>query len=100
MGYEILYDISCMNNLSYALGSQKYINEFGRDTGLKYETGLVQEYLYPHIKKQGYEVLLFVYVCDKNDEKRKDCWLGLHIQNIGEIPIDHMNEKNLIDMKK
>lgn len=71
VGYEILYDISCMNNLSYALGQKKYINEFGRDTGLKYENGIVQEYLYPHIKKQGYEVLLFVYVCDRNDEKKE-----------------------------
>lgn len=71
VGYEILYDISCMNNLSYKLAKKKYINEFGIDTGLKYEDGIVQEYLYPYIKKQGYKVLLFVYVCDKDNEKKE-----------------------------
>ena len=67
VGCEILYDIGCMNNLSYKLAGKKYINEFGIDTGLKYEKGIVQEYLYPYIN-QEYKVLLFVYVCDKNDE--------------------------------
>lgn len=71
VGYEILYDIGCMNNLSYKLAGKKYINEFGIDTGLKYEDGIVQEYLYPYIKKQEYKVLVFVYVCDKNDEKKE-----------------------------
>lgn len=60
-----------MNNLSYKLAVKKYINEFGIDTGLKYEDGIVQEYLYPYIKKQHYNVLLFVYVCDENDEKKE-----------------------------
>ena len=78
VGSEILYDISCLNNLSYdPSGTKNYINEFGIDTGLKYNEGIVQEYLYPYIKKQDYKVLLFAYVYDTNDEEKEKllAWL-------------------------
>ena len=51
VGYEIIYDIGCMQNLQFKSGTKKYINEFGEYYGLKYEEGIVQEYLYPFIKK-------------------------------------------------
>ena len=77
VGYEIIYDISCMQNLGFKEGTKKYVNEFGDYFELKYEEGIVQEYLYPHIKEQGYKVLLFLYVCDENDEKKEKllAWL-------------------------
>lgn len=77
VGYEIIYDIGCMQNLQFKSGTKKYINEFGEYYGLKYEEGIVQEYLYPFIKKQKYDVLMFIYVCDKNDENKEKllAWL-------------------------
>ena len=71
VGYEMLYDISCMQNLKFKEGTKKYVNEFGDYWGLKYEEGIVQEYLYPYIKKQEYKVLLFIYVCEENNEEKE-----------------------------
>lgn len=87
VAYELLYDISCMQNLDYREGTKNYINEFGEISGLKYEEGIVQEYLYPYIQQQKYEELLFLNLSDKNDEKKEELlawlthakyWRGLH----------------------
>ncbi len=87
IGNEVLYDISCMQNLNYEEGAKKYINEFGEYFGLKYKEGIVQEYSYSYIKLQKYEILLFMFVCDENDEKKEEIfawrmharyWRGSH----------------------
>ena len=41
IGNEVLYDISCMQNLNYEEGAKKYINEFGEYFGLKYKEKIV-----------------------------------------------------------
>ena len=94
VGYEILYDISCMQNLEYEEGNKKYVNAFGEYWGLKNKEGAVQEYLYPYIMKQGYKVLLFLYVCDDNDEEKERllAWLT-HAKYWRDLYRPFINEK-------
>lgn len=101
VGSEILYDISCLNNLSYdPSGTKNYINEFGIDTGLKYNEGIVQEYLYPYIKKQDYKVLLFAYVYDTNDEEKEKLLAWLTHAKYWRDSHKPLEEIYLIAMKK
>lgn len=103
VGYEILYDISCMQNLEFKKGTKKYVNEFGSDTRLKYEDGIVQEYLYPYIKNQVYKVLLFVYVCDENNEEKERllAWLT-HAKYWRDFhkPLERENSNRYEELKK
>lgn len=72
VGREILYDVGCLLFVSWqGQGTRNYINYFKEDCGFKYDRGLVQEYLYPHIATQ-YSDFEFVYVhelADSNFER-------------------------------
>lgn len=67
VGYEVLYDISCLHNLEVKKkGTKLYINQFGEDCEFYYDDGLTQEYLYPHINHK-YKKIIFVQVYHKSD---------------------------------
>ena len=73
VGSELLTDISCLCNLDYkdlpSDNCKEYINQFGEDCGLKYKSGLTQEYLYSHIKQGNYDELVFMYVFNESDKE-------------------------------
>lgn len=71
VGKEILYDLACLNFISYRdNGTKKYINQFGKDCKFKYKTGQVKEYLYPFINK-NYKKIKFVYVSKASSLKKE-----------------------------
>ena len=67
VGREILYDVSCLHNLTLRDGDEEYINQYAELCDFKYKRGQAQEYLYPHISNLCYDAIMFVYVYDKSD---------------------------------
>lgn len=62
IGREILYDLGCLFFVPFLEdGNKEYINYSEEYCGFKYNSGLVQEYLYPYIAKEYYE-LRFIYL--------------------------------------
>lgn len=70
VGGEVLYDVGCLHNLEYKKdGMKRYINQFGEDCYFDSADGMTQEYLYPFIKTQGYDTLLFLMVHDESNRE-------------------------------
>lgn len=62
IGREILYDLGCLFFVPFLTeGVEEYISYSKKQCGFKYNSGLVQEYLYSYIAKEYYE-LQFIYV--------------------------------------
>lgn len=77
IGRELLYDISCMNFLSFHdSGNDEYINQFGESCGFKSDSQWTQEYLYPYIRSE-YKTIAFVYVHNISDGEveKKIAWI-------------------------
>jgi len=71
VGREILYDVSCLHNLTFREdGNEDYINQFAEFGGFKYRKKWTQEYLYPYIK-MNYDDIMFVYEHDKSDVRKE-----------------------------
>ena len=69
VGKEILYDLGCLHYLPFRNdGTKPYINQFKNACNFKYKKGQPQEYLYPYIAKEYFE-LKFIYIHDKSDLK-------------------------------
>lgn len=78
VGREILYDISCLHNLTLREdGDEDYINQFAESCNFKYTKKRTQEYLYPHISNLHYDAIMFVYVYNKSDvyKEKEFAWL-------------------------
>lgn len=78
VGREILYDISCLHNLTLPQdGNEEYINQFAELSGFKYKKKWTQEYLYPFISTLQYEAIMFVYVYNESaiNKEKKFAWL-------------------------
>lgn len=78
VGREILYDVSCMHNLTLREdGNEDYINQFAEFCDFKYIKERTQEYLYTHISNLHYETIMFVYVYNESDrcKEREFAWL-------------------------
>ena len=71
VGKEILYDLGCLHYLPFRNdGTETYINQFKNACNFKYKKGQPQEYLYPYIAKEYFE-LKFIYIHDKSDLKKE-----------------------------
>lgn len=78
VGREILYDISCLHNLTLLEdGNEEYINQFAEMCGFKYKKKWTQEYLYRSISTLQYEAIMFVYVYNESDinKEKEFAWL-------------------------